>query len=129
MMHPYLRVSLACFAAFTLGVALLLCGCSLTSHDTGWSERYDETWREVCDCWGCEPQDKPFVVEKTICYGEYPQRYISGAYGAVYGVFYPSQNVVQVCPDLGALKHEFSHAVLYAMTGDPGANYPGECWL
>ena len=109
----------------------LFIGCNEPTSSIGtlaeWTETHEAAWTKVVACWQYEPK-RPIVYERDDCYGEYPQRFMISQSTAAYGMFYRPNRVV-LCPDAGAAKHEFSHMVRYAMTGDAGQNYSGECGL
>ena len=112
---------------------LITSGCMNSTAPTGfvvaWNEKFEPAWQQVVACWRFEPTH-PIVIERSDCYGEYPQRYLTSASptGAAYGEF-DRPRTVTLCPDAGAAKHEFSHYVRYAMTGSAGQNFSGECYL
>ena len=105
----------------------LLAGCHVHSApDAPWSADYDTSWQEVVDCWGVEPA-KPVVIVRDDCRSKYDAQDFRVANGWVHGMY--SGNTVEVCPDLKALRHEFSHHISLAVRGYAGENGEGVCWL
>lgn len=110
-------------------LVVLAIGCATRRHAVApgpWSPAYDKEWAQVCECWGGEPE-KPPVRVRTDCVGEFPQHFPLVPEGIAYGQL--TGGVVEVCPDLWALRHEFSHWVSRKLHGDPGRNGDGKCWL
>ncbi len=136
-----------CIVAMLVMAAAVLQGCTaLTSPDEAIDGRtplgigvqggsnalysaIDTEWNEVNLCWGIalDPKDITVIImqpDLTDSTGNGVFKY-SGSY--YYGM--RSGNTVRVCPDLAALRHEFSHIAGQAATGHAMANDSGQCWL
>jgi hypothetical protein len=96
-----------------------------------WGEKYEPAWEAVISCWNYEPAH-PVIMERNDCFVSsegvmvYKANYSPTGYAA--GEF-QRPNIVWLCPDARAARHEFSHYVRAKLTGYSGANYSGECWL
>ena len=91
--------------------------------------KIDQNWTAVNECWGTSLDGHNVTVEImspafTDSAGTQVFKYGSDYY---YGL--RNGNRVKVCPDLAALRHEFSHLVGQAATGSLVANGAGQCWL
>ena len=112
--------------------ALALTGCepAIAHNYPEWSADYDEDWKAVIACWGA-PADtkKPYVIVRDDCRSKWGSQdfYLKGYEDWVFG--YQHYPCVEVCPDLAALRHEFSHHVTVVAFGRNGLNGDGVCWL
>lgn len=89
----------------------------------------DERWADVERCWGAQESGERVTV--TV---QAPELYDREGRGVirvngtlVYGMRVGDR--VWVAPDLGALRHEFSHLIGEAVTGRPVTDGAGRCWL
>lgn len=131
-----LRVVILCAVALAFTIAwAMVSGCASSRHATApvarWSPAYDADWNAACACWSFTPPTKPDTAQRTDCLEKRGYRYFATPHsptGFATGIFYPAEYRVEWC-DARALIHEFSHAVLFAKTGDTGANFSGRCWL
>lgn len=107
---------------------LLFYGCATTPTGPAWQSAYNDDWAAVCDCWGVEPRH-PYVTVRSDCQPTVPQSFRAGSTGKwVYGI--TSGNRIEVCPDLAALRHEFSEYVKrYVRGGGAFENGSGRCFL
>lgn len=106
---------------------LLAVGCSApTDPSDTWMPDYDTAWREVVACYGSEP-DKPVVIVREDCRSKYAAQDFPVGQGWVHGWYHGGK--VEVCPDLAALRHEFSHHVSLHVRGYEGHDGEGVCWL
>ena len=121
-------VVLSIVAVIAISAMLLLGGCAgkHTVQEAGWTPDMYDAWQDVMTCWQETAKERPTVIVRTDCVPSPSgaQHYRIGsvagqdrwAYGQTDG------SVVQVCPDLSALRHEFSHYV-------SGKGHGEGCWL
>jgi hypothetical protein len=107
-------------------------GCEpIIKHDyPEWRTAYDADWSAVLACWNAPADtEKPIVVVHEECVEIHGSGawYLKGYEGWVYG--YQHYPFVEVCGDLAALRHEFSHHVTVAAFNRRGFNGDGVCWL
>jgi hypothetical protein len=105
-------------------------GISVVNGSNDMYPAVDQAWHDVCGCWKAQldPQGVRVIIRKPVLHDKQGQgvfRWVDKKlyYGLRQG------NTVWVCPDLAALKHEFSHMIGEEKTGHLVDNGSGKCYL
>lgn len=104
-------------------------GIRVTGAGTELHPVIDQQWAEVVDCWHARESGERLLVsiQQPELLDNQGRGVIRVGGQLVYGLRIADH--VWVAPDLGALRHEFSHVVAERVTGRPVENYDGRCWL
>ncbi len=91
--------------------------------------RIDQDWLKVNSCWGSSVNgDAVTVIVMTPSHTDDAGLQVFEYHGQYYYGMRTGDKIY-VCPDLAALKHEFSHLVGEKTVGHQIDNGYGQCWL
>jgi hypothetical protein len=92
--------------------------------------RVDAEWKAAAECWGYAGKADAWVTVVPCQTDSAGAEYFCGSHGDCYSGL-QTGNQVTICPDLAALRHEFSHRVCQMLYGAAAVckNYSGRCWL
>lgn len=131
---------------FLMAVLCIMGGCAVPTTPTGIDgrtplgiriggggselhERIDTDWLLVNECWGTslDPSDVTVIIMAPDLFDEKGLGVFKLDRDFYYGV--RSGNTIRVCPDLAALKHEFSHLVGEHVLYSQVPHGYGSCWM
>ncbi len=109
----------------------LLAACTPAPAEFASTTETDAAWASVSACYEAAGYNskvarEPDVIVRDDCRSERASQEFVGSEGSwVFGEAHPLSGYVEVCPDMAALEHEFSHVMHRAVLFDNGLHGTG----